>query len=400
MTLVLALSLCLAVATPVMAATITVPGDYSTIGAAITAASPGDTINVAPGTYAENVLINKALTLVSTVQNGANIQGNVSITVNSVTVDGFHITNFGQIPVPDYSGVYIPSGTGVVVINNLIDGIAIDPVTHLTVGVHTLYGGNAGVLVKDNVIQNVRMGIYNQGSTMNIEGNTINNASHCGIGVDTSLGTTITGNTISGSGDVGIEVFGSNVVVHLNNITGYDFGLQTSGPNVDAENNWWGNATGPNNPDSNPSGTGVGVSNNVAFAPWLTGPFTGTGVNLTADVPDIVAISVSPTNIDYGTLIPGQNSAVKPIDVTNIGTHAADVDAAVSGDPGDLFYEFLYLANDGAPAYTSNHALWNNIVSILAMSATDTIQSQLRVGSSYVPQGAQTAQLTFTATAH
>lgn len=42
------------------------PG-YSTISAAVVAASPGDTINVCPGTYTENVTINKStLTIKST----------------------------------------------------------------------------------------------------------------------------------------------------------------------------------------------------------------------------------------------------------------------------------------------------------------------------------------------
>ena len=41
---------------------------------------------------------------------------------------------------------------------------------------------------------------------------------------------------------------------------------------VDAEYNWWGDATGPFHPDSNPGGLGDSVSDYVDFIPWLGGP--------------------------------------------------------------------------------------------------------------------------------
>ena len=51
-------------APPGLAATIRVPADYSTIQAAADAASSGDTVEIAPGVYAEQILIvGKNLTL-------------------------------------------------------------------------------------------------------------------------------------------------------------------------------------------------------------------------------------------------------------------------------------------------------------------------------------------------
>ncbi|WP_323014049.1 VCBS domain-containing protein, partial [Devosia sp.] len=77
---------------------------YSTITAAIAAATAGDTIMVHAGTYTENVLINKSLTLVSvdgaenTIITNASQANNATVGVaagvNNVTIDGFTINGF------------------------------------------------------------------------------------------------------------------------------------------------------------------------------------------------------------------------------------------------------------------------------------------------------------------
>ena len=41
---------------------------------------------------------------------------------------------------------------------------------------------------------------------------------------------------------------------------------------VDADSNWWGDATGPYHPTANPGGLGDTVSDHVDFDPWLAGP--------------------------------------------------------------------------------------------------------------------------------
>jgi hypothetical protein len=43
---------------------------------------------------------------------------------------------------------------------------------------------------------------------------------------------------------------------------------------IDLRNNWWGDATGPYEPDTNPNGRGDSVGSNILFAPWLTQPPT------------------------------------------------------------------------------------------------------------------------------
>jgi hypothetical protein len=80
-----------------------VPGDYSTITLAIAAANPGDTIIVAPGTYKEEVVIDKSLTIIgggasSTFIDGSGVviasAGLVKITAaGDVTFSEFTIEN-------------------------------------------------------------------------------------------------------------------------------------------------------------------------------------------------------------------------------------------------------------------------------------------------------------------
>lgn len=41
---------------------------------------------------------------------------------------------------------------------------------------------------------------------------------------------------------------------------------------IDMRNNWWGEASGPYEPDSNADGRGDSVGNNILFSPWLTQP--------------------------------------------------------------------------------------------------------------------------------
>ncbi len=82
-------------------ATITVPGDYATIGAAVAAASDGDLINVSPGTYTENVVVDKAVTIrgvegsdVTTVTAASTGYNDCVFVVTSsdVTISGFTIS--------------------------------------------------------------------------------------------------------------------------------------------------------------------------------------------------------------------------------------------------------------------------------------------------------------------
>ena len=79
------------------AATLTVPGEFPTIQAALDAASSGDTVSVSPGTYAENLNFNgKAVNLVSTAgasQTTVAAPGGTAVTIGPAgSITGFTIS--------------------------------------------------------------------------------------------------------------------------------------------------------------------------------------------------------------------------------------------------------------------------------------------------------------------
>ncbi|MEZ4648083.1 MAG: hypothetical protein R3E97_04710 [Candidatus Eisenbacteria bacterium] len=123
------------------AATITVNGaggaDHTTIQAAVTAANPGDTIEVAPGTYGENVNINKNLDLVST-------GGRDVTTIQGISMAGALGT------------IVVTSNTTGVMIGDTGQGFTIIGIDNGAPGVENaavyFQGGHSGAIVRDNEI--------------------------------------------------------------------------------------------------------------------------------------------------------------------------------------------------------------------------------------------------------
>jgi len=63
------------------------------------------------------------------------------------------------------------------------------------------------------------------------------------------------------------------LIIYQNNFENNSaYGLYNDSASINAENNWWGNASGPYHPALNPGGLGDRVSDNVDFEPWLTSP--------------------------------------------------------------------------------------------------------------------------------
>ena len=124
---ILAVCLCILLATSAAhAATLTVSpnSEFQSIKKAITAAQPGDTIEVHPGIYNENLLIDKQITLIGIDR--PTIHGNGSgsvivITGDSSIIRGFRLEHSGNDLQTEDSGVLLKSSKNWIEQNELSD---------------------------------------------------------------------------------------------------------------------------------------------------------------------------------------------------------------------------------------------------------------------------------------
>jgi hypothetical protein len=265
---------------------------YCTIQTAIGAAVDGDTIEVAAGTYTETVAVNKQVTLL-----GANydedpagssdrgdesvIEGMVTITADEVTVNGFKLTSSG-IEISDASN----SALNVIVSYNILENAAwADGAVDLNggnrcdggyIGYNTISGASGYGI---QTIQNNEVTIeynhilsssgfaaidagYHEGTGIIIQGNTITNSGEKGINYWAEDGGVITDNEITNSNYEAIytdaqatisgnQISGGNmygITITNNDISGGYNGIQlsnaASGSVVDGnnihDNRYWG----------------------------------------------------------------------------------------------------------------------------------------------------------------
>ncbi len=110
--------------------TLRVPDDYPTIQEAINSASHGDTIFVRGGTYQENIIIKKGITLIgedreNTILNGGGSGNVIVIMASQVTISRFTITNSHMQGFGIYVGYFGNVISDNIIINNNI-GIKIE----------------------------------------------------------------------------------------------------------------------------------------------------------------------------------------------------------------------------------------------------------------------------------
>lgn len=119
-----------------------------------------------------------------------------------------------------------------------------------------------------------------------------------------------------------------------------------------------------------------------------------TAVTMTAETPEITAINVDPTSIDFGPVNPGDVVSGPNVTVANIGTVKVSVDASLDPQTGTVF-NYLKLKGAYSPGYSG---LWDNIISGMLPSVNQTLTTALDVPSTYSGKGTETATLVFTAT--
>jgi parallel beta-helix repeat protein len=161
---------------------------FSTIGAAVAAANPGDTIQVSQGTYAEDVIIGKSLSLIGKnsantkidatgLANGINIDGLDNPGLSNVTVSGFTVEN------ANFEGIVITNASNVTISGNHVtnndkslnfatascpglpswetaegedcgEGVHLNGVDHSTVSNNQIDGNSGGILISDETAPN------------------------------------------------------------------------------------------------------------------------------------------------------------------------------------------------------------------------------------------------------
>jgi hypothetical protein len=98
-----------------------------------------------------------------------------------------------------------------------------------------------------------------------------------GLVSDTDIqGNIITGCDMSFLGTIGFygdsTAYPTGTTIQDNNFEGNGGGLVWDGDPLNAEDNWWGNASGPQ-ASGNPDGTGDPITGDVDYTPWLSHPY-------------------------------------------------------------------------------------------------------------------------------
>jgi len=205
------------------AKTIYVPDNYAKIQWAVDNASAGDTIIVRPGTYNENVDVDKSLEIRSYSQNPSDTIVNASnsndpvfyVTADNVTISGFTVTGTTGTW---KAGIYLYN-SDYCRIENVI-------ASNNWYGIYLYYSSN-NIIANNNVSSNNWDGIRPYYSSNNIiANNTVSSNNWCGIYLYYSSNNIIANNNVSSNNWNGITLCSSNNNIIANNtFSNNDYGI-------------------------------------------------------------------------------------------------------------------------------------------------------------------------------
>ncbi|MFQ5883468.1 MAG: NosD domain-containing protein [Thermoplasmata archaeon] len=313
------------------------PADYKTIQEAIDAANPRDKIFVYAGTYPENVIVNKTVTLEGEDEDLVIVTGGGSGTVFLVTADDVSIMYF---TIRDgYYGVFSDRTNGLVLSYNIIKNYTYGLyqnrttdswVTHNHIligkyGVVTYEAYNDAIrynLITDNTVYGAKdfnsqlKNCFNWNtfrrnkiaywydpdqelSTMEFDGNIIED-NEIGIKVSGASTVNLTNNTIRNN-DKGIYLLDASPLVYNNTLVGNEIGIYCKrSSSLILQNVIIGSDYGIYCKDSSPEIQENEIDNSADYAIYLVGVTAGTVVDNEVDGDDIL---VEDSHVDSVSLL-------------------------------------------------------------------------------------------------
>ena len=308
-------------------------------------------------------------------KNGMALSGN-GLTVN---VQNNTVTGAGPTSITAQNGIQVSYGAVGTISGNTVSGNfwtgtyggsndpISDPNADGAAGILIYQPGETAIQVFNNEVLGNQFGIAAFDTTsFNIHDNTIQGIPHTGFGYPAGIvlsnsDGTVQNNTVT-LNDYGVLVFDTPdpVGVHNNSITANTLYGVWSNTLTDATNNWWGDASGPNDNSggtdacgltiNNPTGSGNPVSTCVMYDPWLTkDPSTaagtsgetgenGQGNNAAAKITTVIPVTGGqPTTLSCSS--PSVTMQLGDIQVTFTGLCGYDVVlnlVAKTDLPGDL----------------------------------------------------------------
>jgi parallel beta-helix repeat protein len=194
--------------------TIFVPADFSTIQDAVNNAVGGDTVFVYNGTYVENVVVNKAISLVgennvTTFINGGHVGAAVRVTVDGVSISGFTIGNgslaeggagilLEKVRSANLSdNVIVSSYVGTSLINSSLSNFHNNYVSRCTIGLLMNFSEN-NIVEQNTFSASTEEAVYlNRCSNNTLEGNNISAGGAYGIRLGYSPQNRVQGNVVA-----------------------------------------------------------------------------------------------------------------------------------------------------------------------------------------------------------